>query len=244
MSAALRRRRLPVRIRPGTRWTGARSSIRRAPLSHSGGQGCNSPRVHKSRQPSRGGAAPGRCGTLGGFHVDLQVGSRPTVGSGSDARLDGHSRPEREGAGSNPAGAAKVETFRQHILARRRAEPIVDGYLGKTFGSTGFEPPASPPSVRGRSSVAEQVRRRQPVRSRTGGPKGVTVIASWVRIPAPPQIHHGDVAQRQSSQNGHRQSLRATRVANRRSMVTLWRGGSRGSIPPRLHKSGPKGLGY
>src|SRR3954467_11654218 len=27
-------------------------------------------------------------------------------------------------------------------------------------------------------------------------------------------------------------------------MVTLWRGGSRGSIPRRLHKGGPKVLGY
>ncbi|SRR5258708_5252747 len=121
-SAALRRRRLPVRIRPGTHR--ARSSTRRAPLSQGGDQGCKSPRVH-----------------------------------GSAARLDGHSRPKRDGAGSNPAGATNSFWSRYVGPSRSFHEPTTDGYrLDLTV--IGVQIPGVSSIFWGRSSVGEQVRRR------------------------------------------------------------------------------------
>jgi hypothetical protein len=147
-SAALRRRRLPVRIRPGT--LRARSSTRRAPLSQGGGQGCNSPRVH-----------------------------------GSAVRLDGHSRPKRDGAGSNPAGATTVSGDATSVILARSPSrsPTV---IGKTSGSTGFDSPASPP-IRGRSSVG-RAGPSPPPRLRSHADRRSMVIAAWVRIPAPPHL--------------------------------------------------------
>ena len=177
-SAALRRRRLPVRIRPGT--LRARSSTRRAPLSQGGDQGCKSPRVH-----------------------------------GPAVRLDGHSRPKRDGVGSNPAGATTpLETLRRYSsLVRRAAHRRLSG---KTSRSTGFESPASPP-IRGRSSVGRAGPSPSP-RLRSHADRRSMVIGSWVRIPAPPHFvtrGRSSVAERYT----RRRQLSFAREASRRLTV-------------------------
>ena len=75
------------------------------------------------------------------------VGSIPTVGShGPGARMDGRSRPKREAAGSNPAGATMVGTLRQRSSLGgepSRCSTVIGKDPGSEDpGSTGFKSPA------------------------------------------------------------------------------------------------------
>ena len=110
-SAALRRRRLPVRIRPGTlRARSSTSALAQASFARRSRRG-------RAGEPSKG----SRLDVRRSRKAEIR-GASPLGFHGPAVRLDGHSRPKRDGVGSNPAGATTLlETLRRYSSLVRRA---------------------------------------------------------------------------------------------------------------------------